>query len=89
MTAADQFGPWAPDLDPCERRARCRTLRAVARLMAGPRADALCSALACAETDSSHLDRALAALDRLASLDRRKILASYGPVMLPPAPCAA
>lgn len=89
MKPSDEFGPWAPNLDSCERRARCRTLRAVARLLAGQRADALCDALACSETDPVHLDRALAALDRLASLDRRRILASYGPVMTAPPPCAA
>lgn len=55
--------------------------------MAGPRASTLCDALACSEADPSHLDRALAALDRLASLDRRRILGSYGPVMTAPAPC--
>lgn len=89
MKPSDAFGPWTEGLPPCERIARCRTLRAVARMIAGPRADALSSALACAESDPSHLDRALDALDRLASLDRRKILASYQPVMLPPRPCAA
>jgi hypothetical protein len=87
MTPADQFGPWAVGLSTCERIARCRTLRAVARLMAGPRASALCDALACSEADPSHLDRALSALDRLASLDRRRILGSYHPVMVAPAPC--
>lgn len=89
MKSIDAFGPWAASLSPCERIARCRTLRAVARLLAGSRADALCSALACAETDASHLNRALGALDRLAALDRRRILASYGPVMVAPTPCTA
>lgn len=89
MKPADAFGPWAPNLQPCERVARCRSLRAVARVLAGRRAEALCDALACAEADATHLDRALVALDRLAPLDRRGILASYGPVMSAPAPCAA
>ena len=89
MNSSDAFGPWAPNLSTCERVARCRTLRAVARLMAGPRASTLCDALACSEADPLHLDRALAALDRLASLDRRRILGSYGPVMTAPAPCGA
>lgn len=89
MKPSDAFGPWATGLSRCEQIARCRTLCAVARLIAGPRANDLSSALACAEADPLHLNRALVALDRLASLDRRRILSSYGPVMTAPTPCAA
>ena len=46
MKPADAFGPWATGLSRCEQIARYRTLRVVARLIAGPRADALSSALA-------------------------------------------
>ncbi len=77
MRTLDQWGPWAADLDPCERLARTRALRAVARIMAGPRAADLCAALARAETNTSGLEDAHAALNRLGSLDMRRIVGSY------------
>lgn len=89
MKPSDHFGPWKPGLDPCERRAQLRGLRAIARLYLGPRGTDLCDALACAEHDAGALERALVALDRLASLDRRKVLASFAGIMRPPEPCAS
>lgn len=77
MAPSRQFGPWAPDLDPAEQRARLRALRAIARLLAGPRAADLVRLLARAEHDAEVLVPAAAALDRLEPLDRRKILGSY------------
>ena len=74
---SDQFGPWAPGLDPAELRARLRAMRALARVLCGPRASDLCRLLAKAETDAAALEPALAALDRLPSNDRRHVLASY------------
>lgn len=59
-------------------------MRAVAGLVAGPRADAFAGHLLDAETDEAALDLAADALDALASLDRRKILASYGARAAPP-----
>lgn len=85
MTDRPTFGPWRPGIDAAERRARCRSMRAVAGLLIGPRADALCEALIAAETDPDALDQAAVELDRLASLDRRHILASYGTRAKPPA----
>lgn len=74
---SDRFGPWAPDLDRAEYVARCRSMRGLARLLAGDRAGSLCDALKTAEDDKGLLVAALVALDALASLDRRRILASY------------
>ncbi|MCJ2080310.1 hypothetical protein [Methylobacterium sp. J-090] len=74
MALSRQFGPWVSDLDPAERRARLRALRAIARLLAGPRADPLVRLLAQAEGDDDVL---MPAADALEPLDRRKILASY------------
>ncbi len=84
----DQWGPFALDLDPCERRARLRSLRAVVRLLLGPRGDMLERALHCAEGGAVALDAVLSALNRLPSLDLRKVLASYAALTKPQAPCA-
>jgi hypothetical protein len=73
----DQFGPWAMGLDAAEQRARLRAMRALARVLCGPRGADLCRLLAQAETDPTTLEPALAALDRLPSNDRRHLLASY------------
>lgn len=77
IPAFDRWGPFAVGLDPAEQRARLRALRQTARLLAGPRAAALCRLLAQAETDSAALEPACRALDALAATDRRQILASY------------
>lgn len=77
MNSLDQWGPWALDLDPGERVARTRALRAIVRLLTGPRGAELDTLLKRAETDDAALDHAVVALDRLASLDRRRVLSSY------------
>ena len=77
IPAADQWGPFAAGLDPAERRARLRSLRALARVHCGPRAAELCRLLACAEPDDTALEPASFALNRFASIDRRHVLASY------------
>lgn len=85
MKEKPTFGPWRPGIDAAERRARCRSMRAVAGLLAGPRADDLCAALLAAETNPGALDLAAVELDRLAPLDMRRVLASYGARAKPPA----
>lgn len=77
MTAPDAFGPWVQGLDPAERLARLRSLRALVQLLAGPD-HPLCEALARAEVDPSE-EAAMAAWEALTampSLRRRRILAS-------------
>ncbi|TGD93733.1 hypothetical protein [Methylobacterium nonmethylotrophicum] len=83
--AANSWGPFAPDLDDAERRARLRCLRGLARVLSGPRAAEFCRHLAAAEYDASALPLALAALDRLPSVDRRQIVGTYGAVHRPAA----
>lgn len=78
--AADAWGPFAEDIDEAERRARLRCLRGLARVLSGPRAADLCRYLAAAEHDAGALPLALAALDRLPSVDRRQILGTFGAV---------
>lgn len=77
IPAADAWGPWAPGISEAERRARLRSLRALARVFCGPRAADLCRLLAQAETDPSALEPASAAISRLAATDRRHVLAAY------------
>lgn len=89
MDNLDRCGPWASDIDQCERRARLRSLRAIVRLLLGPRGDVLARAIHCAEEGAVSLDTLHAALSRLPSLDYRKVLASYAGLTRPAAPCMA
>lgn len=73
----DPFGPWAPDLEPAERLARYRSLRALCQIFAGPD-HPLVLVLARAEADPSDEAAAQAweALMTLPTIRRRRILAS-------------
>lgn len=77
MIPADQFGPWAPDLEPGERLARLRSMRAIVRLACGLRGEALADQLCRAERDPAALSSAAEALRGLASIDRRSVLCSF------------
>lgn len=89
MTDLDRWGPWASGISDCERLARLRSLRAIVRLLLGPRGDVLARAIHCAEEGAVGLDTLHGALSRLPSLDYRKVLASYAALTRPAAPCAA
>ena len=74
----DHIGSWVPDLDPAERLARIRGLRALVQIFGGL-GHPLGEALAKAEVDPSD-EAALAAWEALMtmpSLKRRRILASF------------
>lgn len=73
----DRWGPFADGIDPAERLARLRSLRAIVRLTTGPRGDTLAHALRLSERDPGHLPAALTALAALAPIDRRHVLASF------------
>jgi hypothetical protein len=76
------FGPWRDDIPADERKARLRELRALTYLLA-PQSP-LVVALKAAETgDQAALDAALAELDRLPALARRRILATYAALSRP------
>lgn len=77
IAASDRWGPFAEGIDPAEQRARLRSLRALAKVYAGPRAADACRLLAQAETDPAALEPASVALNRLTPTDRRNVLASY------------
>lgn len=60
-------------------------MKTAARLIAGQRAASLVSLLARAEDDESALVLAADALDSLAPLDRRRVIAAYGGAAYPAA----
>lgn len=77
IAPVDRWGPFAADIDEAERRARLRSMRAIVHLCTGPRGERLADELRRAERDAAHLPAALVALDALAALDRRQVLASF------------
>ncbi|MCJ2068387.1 hypothetical protein MKK75_06110 [Methylobacterium sp. J-030] len=85
IPAAEAWGPFRPDLDPAERIARLRCLRAVVHLSTGPRGQALTDLLRRAEQDPALLPPALAALSGLDPLDKRRVWASYAALNRPAA----
>lgn len=86
IAPGDAWGPFRPDIEPGERIARLRCLMAIAHLCCGPRGAELVSLLQAAEADADALPDALTALDRLAALDRRKILGTYAALTAPTRP---
>ena len=72
--AAPGFGPWAPDLSDAERIARWRALRALAFLLVGAEHPFIAT-LRAAEKDADASRRALAELEALPPLRRRRLLA--------------
>jgi hypothetical protein len=65
------------NLPDAERRARYRALQALAQGLAGPSANELVNALCAAGADLTVLARCDAALDALATVPRRRILATF------------
>lgn len=72
------WGPWDPKIDPAERLARLRAMRAIVLCGFGP-LNPMFKALFLAESGArTDLDAALLELDRMPALDRRKVLSVYG-----------
>lgn len=84
------FGPFLPDLEPGERKAQVRSLRALVRVLTGPRGKDAATALLAAEIapDAETLSEAERTFDGLAPVNRRRVLASFAAV-LPPSCSAA
>jgi hypothetical protein len=82
MSAPDSFGPWVADLDPAERLARMRSLRALVQVFCGPK-HPLVEALARAEVDpGDHAAlEAWEVLERMPARSRRHVLASLAELM--------
>ena len=70
---SQSFGPWATNLDPAERLARIRAMRALAGVFCHrhPKVD---EALRAAETDPAALEQAFQLLNELPTLNRRRLL---------------
>jgi len=85
IAPCDQFGPWRLDITDAERLARLRCMRTIARLVLGPRGEALAGALHRSENDLDHLPIALRALDALAPTERRQVLCSFARIHQPAA----
>jgi hypothetical protein len=80
--AAPGFGPWRDDLPADERKARCREMRALAHMLA-PKSPLVAALKAAEAGDQTALDAALAEIDRLPALTRRRLLASYAALSRP------
>jgi hypothetical protein len=72
--ASANFGPWADNLSDAERLARWRGLRAAAFLLLGS-SHPFIQTLRQAESDAAAARRALAELEALPALPRRRLLA--------------
>lgn len=77
IASGDAWGPFAADLEPAERLARLRALRAIVRLLCGPRGIRAEAALLAAETRPVADPVALVEVLALEPVDRRRVLASY------------
>jgi hypothetical protein len=80
---AAPFGPWSPNVGPTERIAQLRSLAALAAVSVGS-GHPLVTELRAAETDSDAAKRALALLDALPSLTRRRLIATFGAITFRP-----
>jgi hypothetical protein len=85
IAPADQWGPFRFDIKPAERLAGLRSLRAVVRMVTGPRGEGVERLLRIAEQcpDITILAEALRQLGRLDALDKRKVWASYAALVKP------
>jgi hypothetical protein len=80
--SAGAFGPFRRDIPEVERVAGLRALAAFTSAFAGSD-HVVVDLLRRAETDAGALDQALTELDRLPSLWRRRVIASYARLMRP------
>lgn len=74
------WGPFLPNLDPAERKARLRSLRALVKVMTGPRGNLVALAALRAEVsggDAELLVDTEAEFNRLTALDRRRVMSAY------------
>ena len=76
------FGPWCEDIGAAEWLARMRELRALVYLLA-PNSPLVAAETAAETGDQAALDAALAELDRLPALPRRRILGTYAALRSP------
>ena len=81
------WGPWMPGIDPGERKARCRSLRALAQVVTKKPDHPLCMALRDAEDgEPETLEQAGLELNRLPALSLRDLLVRYTNLIRKPKP---
>ncbi len=80
----DRWGPFAEGLPEPERFARCRSLRALVNVLAGPAGAATARALIDLEANTEAAPAALAALNELPPLPLRRILCTFAALHTPP-----
>ena len=73
MEPGDRWGPFSDDIAPGERVARLRALRAIVRLLCGPRGAEAQAALLAAERRPEADPAACAAVMALEPIDRRRV----------------
>jgi hypothetical protein len=76
------FGPWVPGLTEPDRRASLRALAMLCAVFCGS-SDPVVAALRKAELKPDTADQARALFDKLPTLRRRQVLATYARVMRP------
>lgn len=74
---SDNIGPWAEGCSPAEKLARLRSLRTIAMCMFGATTPIAKPLFLAESLDPTEMADALAALNAMPALDRRKLLASY------------
>jgi hypothetical protein len=77
------FGPWVPGVDAAERKAQLRSLAALGAAFLGSGSPVV-MALREAEADPTKAADALAALNAVPTLRRRRLLSVFGAVTWPP-----
>jgi hypothetical protein len=82
---AAPLGPWSPGIAPVERVAQLRSLAALAAVFTSS-LHPLVTELRKADTDPDAAERALALLDGLPSLTRRRLISTFGTVTFRSAP---
>lgn len=81
LRLGDRWGPFADALEPAERLARLRSLRAIVRLCCGPRGATAESLLLAAEINAARIPAAAAAVHRLEPTDFRRVGTTYAGLM--------
>jgi hypothetical protein len=82
MTPASPFGPWVAGIAGDERKVQLRSIAVLVAAFCGSSAPAV-GALRDAEADTTKSDAALAALDAIPTLKRRRLLSVFGAVTWP------
>ena len=77
IPTTDQWGPFAKGIDPAERLARCRCLRAVVHLTTSPRGETATRLLQVAEWDPTAFSDAARAFNAMDAPDKRHVWANY------------